>query len=801
METLVQQILNLLIAPPGNLIYHLVLAFSVLSTLQAAIIARRGSGYPYSGRLIFGVSMLLVGQVILFLSSGLAWQGMVNEHLFLPPLDRAVVLFSVVWIVWLWAFPTPARLGDIVTGFLNLGIVLLFLFTYSSWTTTLQGPSFNTTWLDTIWELAGSIIVLTGMAILLFTRPAGWGYGLGMLSLILAGLVAHLLFTPLEGDLSGIIRIGQLAAFPLLPTLLNRLSASTPVPAATPVASKPKQATQAVGNSVIGPERRRYSASPRTVHAWLEINNTSDPEKVLACMAKALAHTMLSDLSFIVSGPSYGHIVLQSGYDLIREEEIRGTMLDQSQSPMLANALQRGKALRITLTDSQPPDLKTLAAALGLNEAGSLMFVPLTIGEKPQGGILFLSPYSNRQWSLEDQGYLASEIEMIARVIQRAQQQGENYMIAERAGEEMRTQLENLREENQKLLDELTDLRRNGRVASAGVGVGSVDTDLNALVELQQEAQEQIAALQADNERLQSALRGEGISFFSPQEFERMEMELRVTLQEIAQLQNQLAEANARNLMLEREMRQMDRSPSEDHDVMTSLVQEIRQPMSSILGYTDLLLAESVGLLGAMQHKFLERIRASSERMRGLLDDLIQVTAMGEGPLELLPQPVELATIIDSAVAETTAQLRERDIALLVDLPQKMPRIHADRDAVQQIIVHLLQNAGAVTPEEGTITLRAQEKNFNGNDYLLLQVTDTGGGIQTEDLPRVFSRRYRADMPLIQGLGDTGVGLAIARALVEAHGGRIWVESEPGVSTTFSVLLSIQPVREQPVSE
>jgi signal transduction histidine kinase len=354
--------------------------------------------------------------------------------------------------------------------------------------------------------------------------------------------------------------------------------------------------------------------------------------------------------------------------------------------------------------------------------------------------------------------------------------------------------MENLRRENQNLLGELSLLRQGTQKLSGPTAVPA-DMDLNGLVALQQEAQEQIAVLQAENERLLSALKKDGISVLSPQEFERMEAELRSTLQEIAVLQNQLAQANAHNMMLEREMQQTSGSVggNEDHEVITSVVQEIRQPMSSIVGYTDLLLAESVGILGALQRKFLERIRASTERMRTMLDDLIRVTMMGEGPIELLPQPVELGMIIDGAVADTSAQLREKNIALRVDLPQEMPQINADRDAIQQIVLHLLQNAGAATPPEGTVLLRARMQEDNGSNYLLMQVTDSGGGVQAEDLPRVFTRRYRADLPLIQGLGDTGVGLSIAKALVDAHGGRIWVESTDGEGTTISVLLPTYP--------
>jgi len=89
------------------------------------------------------------------------------------------------------------------------------------------------------------------------------------------------------------------------------------------------------------------------------------------------------------------------------------------------------------------------------------------------------------------------------------------------------------------------------------------------------------------------------------------------------------------------------------------------------------------------------------------------------------------------------------------------------------------------------VYLRVQTKAEDAREYVLIQVSDTGGGIPAEDMPRVFTRLFRADNVLIQGVGDTGVGLSIAKTLTEAQKGRIWVESEPGVGSTFSVLLPI----------
>ena len=230
---------------------------------------------------------------------------------------------------------------------------------------------------------------------------------------------------------------------------------------------------------------------------------------------------------------------------------------------------------------------------------------------------------------------------------------------------------------------------------------------------------------------------------------------------------------------------------TEQAEVVASISQELRQPLSSIVGYTDLLLGESVGILGQLQRKFVERIKASTERIHSLTDDMIQITTLEAELNDLKFEPVDLNVVIDNAMSYTSTQVREKNISIHLDLPKKLSPIQADREALQQIFIHLLQNAGAATPFEGTVRLKVQTKNEEKTEYILIQVTDTGGGIPANDLPRVFTRLYRADNVLIQGVGDTGVGLSITKAHTEAHHGRIWVESEPGVGSTFSVLLPI----------
>jgi signal transduction histidine kinase len=247
-------------------------------------------------------------------------------------------------------------------------------------------------------------------------------------------------------------------------------------------------------------------------------------------------------------------------------------------------------------------------------------------------------------------------------------------------------------------------------------------------------------------------------------------------------------------------------------EFVASLSQELRTPMTSITGYTDLLLGESVGIIGEMQRKFLQRIKANIERMGGMLSDLIGVTAIDAGQLEIRPTVVDMAEIIEDTIINARAQLEENEITLNMNLPEDMPPVEADPESVHQIMGHLLGNAIKCTPAGETIEIAAV-KYYDGNDpssdeassneasseeasseeapFLKISITDSGGGIAPKDLKRVFERFYLAERPLIEGLGETGVGLAIVKSLIEAHGGRVWVDSEMGQGSTFHFLLPV----------
>jgi signal transduction histidine kinase len=770
------QIFSFLTTPEGSLIYHLILVFSIGSALQSAYIHWRSSEFPQARRTIFGLAMLLTAQIGLFVVSALGTQGILTLPLFLPPLDRAVTLFSLVWMIWLWAFPEPSRAADAANWLLVLLVAAGLGLSLVAYSAESFFQSYNLTTHDSIWQIASLALSVFGLIVLLIRRPNGWGNGVAVLFLMFTGHLLHLFFGRADGDFPGAVRLMQLAAFPMLMTLPQRF----PAPANRLTSVKQQDVP-------IAGERRRYSTDPKTFHALLALAGESQSDKVSQAITRAIAQTMLADLCFLIYlTDNNNQLQIASGYDLIREENLEGGSLSKSIIPMLTNALQRGRPLRLP-SSSTSADIKGLSDLLGLNNPGHILSVPIISPDKdPLGGVLLLSPYSNRLWSAEDQAFLANIAISLVPIIQR----GQRMTTLEQKGEQTRQALDvsnerikELEQRHDELLKQMDAVR-----ADAQEGLAQAE-NLTALREIQEETQKALERLKQENEELRSGQDGKPVIGKSTGGETQIESELRLTLEEVARLQNQLAEANMR--LIEAEKGVVSAQSNEQAEVVASISQELRQPMSSIVGYTDLLLGESVGILGALQRKFVERIKASTERIGNLIDDLIQVTTLETGLNELKPEAVDLNAIIDNAMSYTSSQVREKNISMHLDLPKNVASIYADREALQQILIHLLQNAGSASPMEGTVHLKVQTQAENARDYVLIQVSDTGGGIPAEDLSRVFTRLYRADNVLIQGVGDTGVGLSIAKTLTEAQKGRIWVESQMGVGSTFSVLLPI----------
>jgi len=277
----------------------------------------------------------------------------------------------------------------------------------------------------------------------------------------------------------------------------------------------------------------------------------------------------------------------------------------------------------------------------------------------------------------------------------------------------------------------------------------------------------------------------------------QLEQSLTQTRHQLAQIKNQLDQQT-----LTANGHDVPHYQPNNPDLLLGLVQELRTPMTSISGYVNLLLSESAGIIGEMQRKFLQRVAANISRLAVMIDDLVRVTELDTGQFRLTPESIDMVSLIEDAITNATNQFREKGLTVDLVLDDQIPPLPADRDAITQIIGQLLTNAYLVSPPETEIIVTAQRQHISLTrdevqqdvDSFFFSIEDRGGGIQPEDIPRVFVRKYKAENPLIDGLGDTGVGLSIAKALVEEHGGELWVDSKPGIGSVFSFALPLDRI-------
>jgi signal transduction histidine kinase len=840
---------NFLLSQPGILLYH---GWILLIALGSAVffLAKKPRG-------IWGRGFILAGGWILLQCAGLAggllapaWNSPVVSSV-LAGIDRALELAAVSLLLWFFLFPRRHRTGDALTAawialiLLAAGATAVYLYFYPA------GSAFNGNLLELIWDSLRWIVLLVGMVLLAFVRkPPGWGLALSALLLLLLGVTLQLGFGNAGTDLPGIMRFASLfavlfAAMHLAysaaaggvsigggsPARQFRAASAESVPQLSDLilTLDPADLPQAVTSWICNAMRVEVSYliatsengdSVEFISGYDRINSQALPGFLVSSEAAPQLHFALTGRQVMRLGkkeaeenlrsaaeqarleqtgpalyapfelgdePALGILLLASysGEEWREEDEAAArafarictavfhqmharsvTQLRSEESQQEADRLKQENeslqaermSLETRLEQAEQEWRKERQRAEGL---GSL--VKEQDGMPPAGMIPEAGTDAEKQWMLSIQqkdGWitrLQEELETTRAELLAAQRDSSQFRESAAAAD-------GLRFENQRLQDELQQIQTmSGSAPSAGEAFAGVEIT-----------------------RLRSALEESEKKY--QQEVTRIQNELRKTLTEYAHLQSALLQPppppeGGKKLTF-----------GADVGMVTGLISEIRQPFSSMVGYTDLLLSESAGILGAMQRKFLDRIRASITRTEALFEDLLQLLLLPEKIAAPRMQPVDVASVIDGAITGTSETVREKNLVLRLDVDENMPPVEIDRDALQQILNHLVQNAVLITPPEKEVVLTTHTPLAEQNQQLALLITvkDSGPGIAAEDQPRVFTRLYRTEGPLIEGLGDTGVGMAVARTLTEAMGGRIWLESQVGHGTTFFVLLPVQ---------
>ncbi len=215
-------------------------------------------------------------------------------------------------------------------------------------------------------------------------------------------------------------------------------------------------------------------------------------------------------------------------------------------------------------------------------------------------------------------------------------------------------------------------------------------------------------------------------------------------------------------------------------DFVANVSHEFKTPLTAIQGFAETLLGGALDDR-ANRNRFVEIIREHAWRLARLTDDLLKLSRIEAGRLELELRPVNVEALVNSCVETARFQAGEKGLRIQVQLQEGLPPVRGDAARLAEVLQNLLDNALQYTPRGGQIDVEAHSSGHE----VIFTVADTGIGIPESDLERIFERFYRVDAARSREVGGTGLGLSIARHIVDAHGGRIWVESAVGQGSRF----------------
>ncbi len=423
-----QQVISILTIPPGNLVYHLVLAFSVAGALPGALNLWRRDSLAAGRRMAIGLGLLLFAQFILIINAGLAQFFPIFAD-WMPILDRAVTASSLVILIWLWVFPQPSSRADYAALLTGLLILLLTLIT-GLWSTNQADLAyFNSSIPDIFWTGFSLLLSLAGVILLLLRRPAGYGIGLGMFILLSLGQLIYLVDPLPAGDYPGVVRITQIAAYPLLLTLPTRFS--------------------------LGEEADAKEADHSIFQEFQTIVTSSEPLQVYQTITAVVSRLMNADICLLITPPDgNNHINLFCGFDLSNQRQIGAATFESRLIPLVSESLRQGRPLHLP-PEGSIPDLEGFEKILGIPMSGSLLSAPIFIaGGESDKSLVLLTPKSDRSWTAADQNHLADISAALAAII--------NYKNMSQSNAEQLVQasktLQTIQDENDRLNDELIDL-------------------------------------------------------------------------------------------------------------------------------------------------------------------------------------------------------------------------------------------------------------------------------------------------------------------------------------------------------
>ncbi len=786
------QALSLLSQPPGSLIYHLGVLFAIQAALGIAMGYRKR---PAVRRVALAAGGMLAVRLALMIVALLDSRQLVtNSPAILPPLERAVDAIGIWLLIWAFLplFNRMPQWGDLLAGCVALLLLVVYIFFAVAWySDPAPATAYNNSYQDAVWEAIQLGLLAAGCGYLLLSREGDWILQLGVLAIMLGGHVGHYGWAADGESVAAWVRLGQLAAYPLFTVGTYRLVVGQLL------------------ERVVQPPLEPLPDLVEPIKRVTAVTSTTSEAALTKAAVTAVAQLAGADVVSLL-------LVVEQAERMELEQVAVYSHGHLSPGPPAPFGLDESPTLRRAINQKQPfllrpegiDDLSRLSLLVQLMPEisletrlrSSLLIQPVAEDSYLFGALLVAIkpdekesewPAGNRQLVDLLANHLAATLSQ-TRVYRRMKKQVSELgsqvgkLDPETAGrlEQLRTELSEARRSERQLARNLDSTQQELARAQRRT------EDLAVLLDGQTGPSEEVTVLASLNDEQEATIAK------LRQRIESLAAEL-----ESQPMADNGREAEDKNAVVVRPGQESDSA------AVGQVVEELRKPIASLVGYADLLLGESLGSVGDLQRVFLQRVKASSERAQVMLKDLEQVADAGGELIKLNLEAVDVAKMVENALTEFDDQIEKQSLNLEVDIQRSLPRLEVDRSVLDQIFYHLLSNAFRVTLAEGTVLLEVRfqdsEHIMDGDEpgrpsgYLFVSLSDSGAGMSLDKQPHVFDRSYRTEHAQLPGVADGGLGLPLVSELVKAHGGRIWVESEEGTGSTFSLVLPASLAAEQ----
>jgi PAS domain S-box-containing protein len=785
-------LINLLSTGPGTFVYHLLFLLVLEAMVGIVLTDWRYTRNPNHRRILWAFGGLLVLRALLLFGEPLGPAA-------IAPLLSGIELASLTLLGW--AFLAPLLNHRIRRIYLlsGLGVALLCAITFlPGWYSILaRFPHilYITFWQQTFWYAVSVPLALGPALVLLFPKQRR-----RQLLPILGFATLFLGFTTLSiGSLSLTVGRFGVSAYTLIGVgrLINMLGHPLFAVAAHHIAPQGEWAYRKGLQDVREETPHRIQEPLFLAQASQTIDESLDLDTTLRHWVENTAKALNADRCaiFLINPNQPGIVNLPTQYPPVQQvgrPAVQPTF-PLAEQPPLAYALKRRKQLTIN-AETNNPRLRALYKLLGGQEAGPTIVQPLFRQRRILGALVVGNDHSQRAFE-PNEGRLCQSIAVQVAVAI------ENTLLYR----DLQAQIQQLAESLQSQQDEA---RRKAAILES-ITEGVIVSDKEGQIVIANAAVERI--LDVPRQRVL------GLSIESlmdhvslvPQANWSTIARSDTPLETVFELESRAIQVSAAPVVAPTGDRlgvvailrditgetEAERSKSE---FITATFHELRTSLTAILGYAEALSSDMVGAVDDAQSHLLRIIRDNALRMVSLTENLIAASQIEKGFLKLEYGETDLHLLINDVVRSFRNQLDASQLEVSLELNEDLSTIETDPARVRQILDNLVSNAIKFNYPGGRITIGAQllsDSEEQPPKHCSIWVSDTGIGIPPEEQAHIWERFYRPAGPLAAEASGLGVGLSIVKSLVEAHSGRVWVESTPGVGSTFTVLLPIKRVR------